>query len=222
MPARTSELWRQRVFSTTENNPTLGAGRTRALLVEQYGDDNEVPSERTVRSIQEEYRGLPSKERRKYRLVYWPETFERGDLPWAGAEAVLVLLRSMHPNRPTVRFSRWFWHVRQSVSLERWQEFGITNGEGEALGDDHYIKDLRSLAGSLESSELGINEINPERVRRQAESFLLGMHPTPGTFSAWIPTGPVSPMVELMDAAGLEIPTPLRQRADREWEKSND
>ena len=98
------------------------------------------PSERSITRIRNtEWNPLPEAERRGYRELHWPETFQQGDLPWEASAAALELLnvcRKVDPfarylearteealgplgmhwwRRPSIRLARWYWHVTQAA-----------------------------------------------------------------------------------------------------------
>ena len=78
-----------------------------------------VPSARSIGRIRKnEWEPKADSEKAQYRYFYWPESMERGDLPWELSEAALALLGYvLHSKirgifgRPSVRLVRWFWRV---------------------------------------------------------------------------------------------------------------
>ena len=84
---------------------------------------------------------MEEEERTQYRHFYWPESMERGDLPWEASGAALELLGHLQwkvpLGRPTVRLFKWFWRVtlaangtriqtryQAAVLLSRWERLG--------------------------------------------------------------------------------------------------
>lgn len=117
------EFWVEWIYGKTMNTPAL----TLKEMVEaaqreaQEKKRDDPPSERTIRRYQDQIRNAPESVQREYRQVYWPETFERGDLPWEAAEATLELMRlvagQQRPQdlRPQVREARWYWYVTLAI-----------------------------------------------------------------------------------------------------------
>ncbi len=119
MPARMDPQWIEKVKSIKANERARwGAPRiTRALEEEAAREGRyDCPSERAVSSI---LRKIAAEDLREYRFLYWPDTFERGDLPWEASEAALELLalKEFAPGeaRPSVRLARWFWRITQAA-----------------------------------------------------------------------------------------------------------
>jgi hypothetical protein len=174
---RIEPFWEEAIRAATENEPRLGPLGVRARLEKAAADigkpDLRVPSLRTIGRIQREFRQRPEEERRPYRDLYWPESFERGDLPWEASAAALELLRVWEKwpphilemilpvpeeralfgynfgDRPSVRLARWFWRLTQAAP-------------------DADAKDRRSVAEFLEAAEV----VGSEPVERAVEAFL--------------------------------------------------
>jgi len=155
-------FWEEAIRTLTENDARLGPLGIRARLVKAAADMGKadvlrVPSLRTIGRIQREFRQRPEEERRPYRELHWPESFEGGDLPWEAAAAALELMRvwgrgprldmispearrHLSPSaRPSVRLSRWFWRVTEAApdapAFERRHVAGWLAG-AEAVGSD--------------------------------------------------------------------------------------
>jgi hypothetical protein len=152
--------WVTVIYTLKANEPKLGA---RAILTKlqkarkDAGISEKCPGLRTVGRYLKEWPGLPEEERRLYRDLYWPESFERGDLPWEASAAALELIqvwgggprllmispearRHLTPSaRPSVRLARWFWHVTQAApgapAFERRHVAGWL-AAAEAVGSD--------------------------------------------------------------------------------------
>jgi len=117
------QFWIDWIRSKTVNEPGLSLRRMAEQALEEakrLGRDD-PPSERTIRRYREEIQAAPDSVQREYHYVYWPESFERGDLPWESAQYVLELMRlqagGLRPqdHRPDVREARWYWYLSQTV-----------------------------------------------------------------------------------------------------------
>jgi hypothetical protein len=96
--ATISQEWDGRIRTVVENNERAGGRRIRTLLLEAGYPDEDLPSARTIdRMIK---RHIGSEDRIDYRYVFWPESFERGDLRWEAAPAFFELLRWNHHLSP--------------------------------------------------------------------------------------------------------------------------
>jgi hypothetical protein len=170
---KTKDYWEEGIRILTEEDPRLGPLGVRSQLIKLVEADAEgkagplrVPSLRTIGRIQRQFRPLPEEERRPYRIFRWPESFERGDLPWEAQGAALELMRvwargprlgMVSPEarrllspaaRPSVRLARWFWRMTQAAP-------------------DATALERRHIAGLLAAAEAG----DPD-VRRAAEGWL--------------------------------------------------
>lgn len=121
MPAKIRPFWRERVRSLTEREH-LGIkaihGRLEQEAKQLPPEDRDYPSERSIRRIQEDFKALPEDSRRPYRELHWPESFERGDLPWEVSTAALELLREHQKGelpRPSLGLVRWFVRVTMAA-----------------------------------------------------------------------------------------------------------
>lgn len=107
-------FWIEKIYTLRADNPRRGARAIKAQL-ERIGreiDRSDWPEERTIAKYISTFDRLPEHEKQRYHSVYWPETFERGILPWEAAAACLELLNEHQgKERPTVRLARWFWRV---------------------------------------------------------------------------------------------------------------
>lgn len=136
MPTRANAYWVDQVTRLKVDNENLGAPTlaTRlgliaeanaraqalgesALLVQARTD---APKEGWVSKwLREEWPKISREDRQKYALVYWPDTFESGALPYCAAAHTLELMRGRHRVahlsagewRPRVRLARWFYKV---------------------------------------------------------------------------------------------------------------
>lgn len=121
--AKTSDAWVERIREIVENDPSLKLRAIEQRLAEIAAerDERDIPSERTIRRIRKEHLERSEAERRPYRYVRWPDSFESGELPWAAAPAMLREFARRHLNReteegrPTVRWARRYWQLLQSV-----------------------------------------------------------------------------------------------------------
>ncbi|MBI4199688.1 MAG: hypothetical protein HY535_04355 [Chloroflexi bacterium] len=80
-----------------------------------------VPSKRSISRIRTgEFAQIEEGEKALYRTFHWPESMERGDLPWEASAAALELLvfldqqKDTVAQRPPIRLARWFWRVSQA------------------------------------------------------------------------------------------------------------
>ena len=105
----------------------------------------EYPSERTISRIKAgEWPQMSETEQAQYRTFYWPESMERGDLPWEASASSLELLGwvARPPledayGRPTVRVAKWFARVSMAVpdlGLQRRHELAIEFAAWEVMG----------------------------------------------------------------------------------------
>ena len=145
MPLQTSPSWVQRIKSIKANNPTWGAGRILGTL-EQEAVRTDVaytgPSEPTIRRIlRREWDPMTERDQRRYLYFYWPESMQRGDLPWEASAAAIEMLRwearagekDLQPmflqpgpfkvrplwqyQRPSIDSVYWYWRVTQVMPL---------------------------------------------------------------------------------------------------------
>lgn len=125
--------WRERIKSEIaqmEQRKTRVSDRAIRLVLERHAEDlrkdprperralaESVPSERSIARIRkEEWAQTPEAEQAQYREFYWPESMERGDLPWEASAPALELLQNCSPlRRPSIRAVRWFWRVYQAT-----------------------------------------------------------------------------------------------------------
>jgi hypothetical protein len=130
MPQRPiDDYWKERVKSLLGADPRKEPGpraikRRLDAEAERMGRSEVAqvgypPSERSITRIRDqEWQRLTDAERREYRELHWPDTFQRGDLPWEAGGAVLALLAwaDMYGlPRPPVALARWYWQVTQSM-----------------------------------------------------------------------------------------------------------
>jgi len=114
---RIRDQWEPPVKRIVADNPKWGPRRILGELRNQaktLGLSKDYPSERTIQRIKDD---ITPEEIVEYRTFYWPESMERGDLPWEASESALELLGFLDQQqsgarlRPPVRFARWFWRV---------------------------------------------------------------------------------------------------------------
>jgi len=169
----TDALWVSKIEEITENNPRLGPKAVLQRLEKDPEcagqDEKNWPSESTVGRIQRKFRQKPDEERRLCRWFYWPESCERGDLPWEASEAALELLRFWQrgspTTRPSVRLARWFWRITQAApnasDFER-RHYAGWLAAAEAVGADVRRGVERWLCGQEPSLELEFEGATPE------------------------------------------------------------
>lgn len=130
---KVEDFWTEAIRLIAENPPAtaptrggkIGPEGVRAGLQKRIdemgkrGQALKIPSLRTIGRILREFRPIDEEGRSPYREVYWPESFQRSDLPWEASGAVLELLRLWQPDspstRPSVRLARWFWYITQAA-----------------------------------------------------------------------------------------------------------
>ena len=159
--------WRERIKSelalTEQQEQPVSNKRIRAAL-QKHADEvlkkhesperlalaEKVPSERTIARIRlHEWDPATEVERAPYREFYWPESMERGDLPWEASSAALELLRNIDTavpsSRPSIRFVRWFWHVSQAIpdaSFEVRMDAAARLTQGEVPGESDALRGI--------------------------------------------------------------------------------
>jgi hypothetical protein len=121
---KTKGHWEELINVWTENEPRLGPLGIRSRL-EQAVKEAEaakvnkdelgpIPSLRTIGRLQRQFRGLPVKERQRYRRFRWPDDMKNGLLPWEAGASALELLRYTREHnyeRPLLGQVRWFFRV---------------------------------------------------------------------------------------------------------------
>jgi len=124
MPLKTDPRWEAKILSLKSDNPRMGEIRIQAQLEMDFArgkpprNAGEPPSTATVRRIiKREWDGMTEEERASYRSFHWPESFERGDLPWEASRTLLAFLRltSQYGARPSVRECHWYWQMHQAA-----------------------------------------------------------------------------------------------------------
>lgn len=127
MPGPTPRDVANAVLEVKENHQDWGAGRILGHLEQEAARLGKEPpplSAATVRRIiAREWPKLSAEQRRDFRYVHWPETFERGDLPWEAAPAALELVAAGERNgegRPPVRLTKWLCRVTLAVPDAPW------------------------------------------------------------------------------------------------------
>ncbi len=162
MPRQENAVIRERVFKLAANE---GAGMGRVALhrlyAEHYGE-NKTPSDVTIGRYLKKWASLEDGDRVLFSHVHWPESFDRRDLPWEAAPAVLELLADLLPKkvRPSVRTAEWFWRVSQA-----------------SPGLPLYVRRLITVKLGLASA--GLARDDEETWRREAEGIVLGLLPWP-------------------------------------------
>ncbi|MEX2081896.1 MAG: hypothetical protein WEC33_09790 [Dehalococcoidia bacterium] len=180
---RLHQYWRDRIRSKVANAPNTPSRTLAAELAEEPPPPPEVctdppPSVRTVDRYREDI-AFPEAYRDAYRWVRWPDTFERGDLPW---EAVPVLAEHIrehlaYRSRLSVVLARWLWRVHDFAPGEQRER--------------RWAVALALAAAELHASPEG------EKVRRWAEGRLSGLTLEGISFEA-----PGSPGLSLLSEEG--------------------
>ncbi len=119
MPRSENVTLRERLYPLFAETPEAGRVVIARLYAERYGK-TEAVHDVTVGRYRKKWEALKPSERAHYRSVSWPETFERGDLPWEASAVVFELLHASRRAglplvRPLVRTARWFWRVTQAA-----------------------------------------------------------------------------------------------------------
>lgn len=129
MPAQIDKFWEERVTSLKANNLTWGALRIAREIRKEAcsAERGDFPSERWVGSfLHEKCSKLSEAEKGQYLYFCWPESMDRGDLPWEAAPYGLEYLHHLFyepkkmrvdsngphsVDRPTNEQIRWFWKI---------------------------------------------------------------------------------------------------------------
>lgn len=98
--ATVTREWEDRIRTIVENNPRMGGRRIRTLLEAGWPGENDLPSPRTIDRVIARHQASLPEERIDYRYVFWPESFERGDLRWEAAPSFFELQRWNHRLSP--------------------------------------------------------------------------------------------------------------------------
>jgi hypothetical protein len=115
---RMDEHWHEPLKSYFANFPDKSPETISREMEQKAARDGgrmDIPAPSTIRRFRNE---CVQADLTGYRDVYWPGSFERGDLPWEAAAAVLTLYRQRQKTygfRPSVRQARWYWHIVQSA-----------------------------------------------------------------------------------------------------------
>ena len=115
MPKRSD--WTERLISVKAEHEDWGARKITKFLEEKaakQGGPLPPPWRTVARILARTWQPLEDDEKAEYRLFYWPESMESGDLPWEASGAglrCLELFELTHDWRPTVRLVRWFWKI---------------------------------------------------------------------------------------------------------------
>ncbi len=121
MPAIEKET-RNRAEELAANHPDWSA----LAIQRRLKFENRKASPRTVSRWLTEFRGRTEEEKFEYKVFSWPESMEKGFLPWEAARSLLDLLeRLLHTYKgtaeaaiytlPTNLEARWFWRVTQAA-----------------------------------------------------------------------------------------------------------
>lgn len=127
-----------------------------------------VPSNRSIaRILKEEWVPLPEEEKLQYREFYYPESMERGDLPWEASAACLELLGYRLDSRPTIRMAMAFWRITLAApDLNAWKREMLARvwSGVQALGEYAVLQDLRNLESYLAYAPWKSEEANAAAV----------------------------------------------------------
>ena len=125
MPLTTDPAWEEKILSLKGENDRIGYVRLQAQLEQDFANGKwpqgigDPPSTATVRRILvRRWDGMTDEDRTMYRRFHWPQSMERGALPWDASAAALELLGLRHlwaHGRPSIRLVRWYWRVAQAA-----------------------------------------------------------------------------------------------------------
>ncbi len=116
---KTPAFWIEAIRKFTANEPRLGPRAIHKRFEEAVkkvgkADVLPIPGERTIGRVQEEFRGLPDKERQRYRQFRWPEDMQNGLLPWEAGASALELVRWRLERKcepPLIGQVHWFYRI---------------------------------------------------------------------------------------------------------------
>ena len=148
----TDAYWIERVRAIVANDPRRSVAAIERDLEQEAArldpPRHDSPRGNTIRRIRESF---VEGDREGYRFVYWPESFERGDLPWESAPVVSALIKAMNPERPMVRFATAVWHLSEIAepgeSLDRLRWFGQWLSFADTLPPDRALVLRREIEG---------------------------------------------------------------------------
>ena len=118
MPAPIDKHWENRAKSLRTHHPNWGATRI-AKQCEKEAEEAgraDSPSPRWVGGVLHKWDKLRDTEEPLYRDFHWPESMERGELPWEAGKAGLELMDFLQIAggelvRPTNQDVRWFYYL---------------------------------------------------------------------------------------------------------------
>src|SRR5688572_25794753 len=108
---------REYVQSLAINEPGWGAPAITSKAEERFGQG--CVSQRMAGNYIREARGMPPEKQRELLHVHWPESFERGELPWEAAPDVAELIRRRlgeGGERPSHGIAEIFWRTSQIMA----------------------------------------------------------------------------------------------------------
>jgi len=121
---RINDFWIDRIELTRANDHTrsLSAVKIRDVIKRfQSSAPTELPSDRAIRRVIQEFDEKKDSEKLSQRYFSWPSSMDIGAVPWEGSRACLDLLaeftkRGKQP--PTNLLAERFWRVTQATSLD--------------------------------------------------------------------------------------------------------
>ena len=161
MAKKTIEFWSGKIKEHTIDNDDKGIrfgpdsaltflqsilGNLEGGLRDRYGDP---PSKATIGRIQLETRKIPDEEKTRFRWFYWPESMEKGHLPWEASRPLLELLaRTLARDiRPSLEVCWWYWRLYQAVpdspgdDIERLARI-LADSEGKTARYDIHLREV--------------------------------------------------------------------------------
>ena len=196
MPAKKDRYWVERVLSIKGQNETWGQERIERALDKEAEEKNLTgsPSTATIgRILRREWKTLSPEKKAQYRLCYWPESMERGDLPWDASASALELL-GLRSWRHTIRVAKWFWRVSMAapdLSAEQRLDLAMWFVSREAGGRYETEEIIRGVEGYLRCAPWRSDQ-NKQRYDEASENGIVPPLPVrkSGVYGAgekWIP-----------------------------------
>jgi hypothetical protein len=170
--ARIDAHWQQRVKSIVENYSDWSAKRIENLLKHEAErlERRDWPRERTIRRMRQRHLDSPDDVRSKYRFFRWPDSMERGELPWEAAPFAFEVIRT-GDSEVLMSHMKWLWRVELAIGdapfpLRR--QFAMLLAAREAGADVEVTPDIHEqmVKAAWRSSEVTANSfeaaITPE------------------------------------------------------------
>ena len=170
--ATVSRDWEDRIRTYVENNPRAGGRRIAKQLEAEYPNET-PPSPRTIdRTIERHRDPQNAAQRIDYRYVYWPESFDRGDLRWEAAPVFFELMRWNHHLSPP-----WPLTSGQIADVDdpQWEDVAPARQSGGVRVHHHppdctdgQVAAYRDAGGAREPVRLALRDGQPPSSGRRA------------------------------------------------------